>query len=105
MIQIAERSTCWINATFKDTAGAAAVPTEIWYSVYCSTNKQVVRAETQVSPDSSVSIRITPSDNAILSDSNEQEVRTVVVRAVFGGPDDQIVREFKYWVGKVPTLA
>lgn len=54
-----------------------------------------LRGDTPLTPASSVEIRLTPADNAILNGGNEQ--RRVTVVATYG-VDDQVTDEYVYMV-------
>ena len=85
-----ERTTAYLTVTFKDKAGALAVPTQVQYRIDCLTSGQAVRALSTVAPASAVEITLSADDNAIRVDSNRAEIRRVTVVASYGGNADQV---------------
>ena len=83
-----ERSTAWLTVSFKDKAGALAAPASANYRVDCLTTGTAIRAETALTPASSIEITLTPGDNAIVAAANVRETRRVTIKAAYGAADE-----------------
>jgi hypothetical protein len=92
-----EASTGYLNIALLDKNGDPAIPTTLSYSIQCLTNGQEVRASTALTPGTTAEITVTPSDNAIIDDSNAYETRRIIVTAVYGA-DDELVSYYDYTV-------
>lgn len=92
-----EGSAAELTVTFKDKDGQPEAPASLTYRVDCLTNNQQVRGDTALSPAATVTIQLTPSDNAIIDQNNAKEKRLVTVKANFGA-DDADNREYTYEV-------
>lgn len=82
-----EGTTIELTATFKDFDDLPAVPATVTYRIDCLTSGTVVKADTPVTPASSVVLTIGASDNAIQDDTNASERKQVTVKATYGGSD------------------
>jgi hypothetical protein len=78
------------------STAAAATPTTIHYRIDCKTTGRTVAESTSVSAASNFTIAVTGTHNAILNDSNEQEVKQLTV-TVDSGLSTQH-REAVVWV-------
>lgn len=97
MQRINEKSTSYLNVSFRDKEGALAVPTSISYRIDCVTTGTAVLAPTALAAASEVEITITPTQNAIVTSSNATEQKRVTVTAVYGA-SDQVTSQFDYLV-------
>lgn len=93
-----EGQSATITITFQDDDGTIVTPTTARYRIDCLTTKQEVRDWTTITPASTVTIAITPSDNAIISDRNDTERKQMVIQTDHG-TDDQAV-EYSEWTVK-----
>lgn len=87
MSTVKEGSTAYLTATFKDKAGTLAAPTSLSYRIDCMATGQVVRADTSLTPATSVEIVLTPAEMAILAAGNTHETKRVTVKAGYGASD------------------
>jgi hypothetical protein len=98
MDRINEDSKHNVRVTFKDEDGRPYVPTTIHYRIDCDTTKQQVLGVTEFTPvGSSVTIPVTPSQNAIIKDANKRELKTMKVFADYG-TDDQVTEVVQWYV-------
>lgn len=88
-------STAYLEVTFLDKAGVAAVPGAVDYRIDCYNTGASVRATTSIAPAATVEITLTPTDNTLVSPAHATELRTVTVRAHYGA-DDQVVADYAY---------
>lgn len=88
LAEINERSTGWLRVSFFDATGAAVAPDSVTYRIDDYPSGTSIRAETSLTPFSSVEIRLTPDDMRIFDSSRESEEREVTVRASFGAGDE-----------------
>ncbi len=86
---VAEKTTCWITAAFTDRNGDASIPTSLTYRIDDQESGTAIKAETSVTPASSVDIKVSPTENRILNSANEYETREVTIHAEFGVDDEQ----------------
>lgn len=92
-----EGSTSELTVEFKDKDGQPAAPATLTYRVDCLTNDQEVRGDTVLTPAATVTIKLTPTDNAIIDQGNDVEERLVTVKAGYGA-DDAENRDYRYAV-------
>lgn len=97
METVNERSTAYLQMTFKDKVGAAQTPTSISYRIDDKDTGAEIKPETSVSPASMVEIVLAPEDNRILNNVGRNEWRRVTVKAPYGA-SDQVTGEFVYRV-------
>lgn len=78
-----------LTVTFRDENDALAAPTSIRYRIDDEKDGESTEVLdwTSVAAASSVDISITSSQNAILNDDDEDEIRTVTVEATHGAGD------------------
>lgn len=106
MNQINEKSTGYVTVTFRDKAGAAAMPTAVTYRIDCLTTGQQVRDWTATAPAAAVELVITPAENAILVDANSREQRRITVVAAYGpGDADQCTADVDYLVANLKFVS
>lgn len=80
-----ERSQIVVGARFRDRATADEVtPTNVQYRLDCLTTGQSILDWTSVTPGETVSITVTPTQNAIVSDCNAHERKQLTVAADYG---------------------
>lgn len=96
MKQISERSTAYLTVAFLDADNNPQTPAAITCRIDDVGSGQEVRPASAVAPASAVTITISPTENAILSD-NLRERRRVTVVAVYG-TGDQVTGEYIYEV-------
>ena len=92
-----ENSTSYVTVVPKDKDGVAATPATLVYQIDCVTTGTNMKAETALTPGTSVEITITPTENAINDQNNSHEERVVTVTAGYGA-SDQVIEEFDYLV-------
>lgn len=81
----------------------ASAPSTVHYRIDCLTTCRTVRDVTSVSPAAAVEIAITASDNAILCDGDEREVKQLTVIADKGA-DAQAVGAVRWTVENLKGL-
>lgn len=92
--RVNERSRHEITATFTDAAGDPVDP-PARYRIDDATNGESVRADTPITvTGGQATIVLTPDDNAMLDESNAEELRVVTVTANPGTDDEynQVIR-------------
>ena len=92
-----ENSTSYVTAVPKDADGVAALPASMVYQIDCVTTGTAIKAETALTPGTSVEIEIDAADNAIISQTNAVERRQVTVTAGYG-INDQVIEVYEYRV-------
>jgi len=97
MEQVNERSTAYLTVTFKDKAGAAQQPTTASYRIDDVATGTQIRADTDLTPGTSVEITLTPVDNAVVSPRLEVEKHVVTVTGTYG-EDDAVRAQYVYEV-------
>lgn len=97
MEQVNERSTAYLTVTFKDKAGAAQQPTAASYRIDDVATGTEIRADTPLTPGTSVEITLTTADNAILSPRLEVEKHVVTVTGTYG-ENDAVRAQYVYEV-------
>jgi hypothetical protein len=85
---VTEHSTCWLTLTFFNALGVAAVPAHVTYRIDDQASETEILDDTSLTPASSISVKLTPTDNRILNDTNESEYREVTVHAGFDASDE-----------------
>lgn len=106
MDTIYEKSTCVITVSFKDETGAAVTPTQAWYSLYCETNASEILAETELTGlGTTKDIEVTPTRNAIISDSNLNEVKLLTVRFTYNAGARQGTGKYRYQVENLKKIS
>lgn len=81
MPTINERSRLPITIKFADGSWVPTAPNVARYRIDCVTTGQVIQDWLDLTPASSVSIVVTPTQNAIISDSNSYEKKVMAVEA------------------------
>lgn len=80
-----ERSQIVVGARFRDRALADEVtPTNVKYRLDCLTTGQPIADWTSVTPGETVSITVTPTQNAIVNACNRYERKQLMVAADYG---------------------
>jgi hypothetical protein len=95
--KVNENSTSYITVNPKDKDGVAATPATLAYWIDCKTTGTSMKAETALTPGTSVEITIDADENAINDQANPVEVREVTVKAGYGS-SDQVIEVFPYEV-------
>ena len=93
--EVNEKSKAYLTVSFYDKNGDPDTPLTVKYNVYCLTNGQELRADTSLTPNETVEIELTPSDNVIIDSNNDIEKRLVTVKANYG-TNDEVNEEFRY---------
>ena len=94
---VKERTTSYLTVEFKDKAGSLVAPASVLYSVYCMTNAQQLRADTALSPGSTIEITLNATDNAIVNAASSRERRRVTIKAAYG-TNDELNDQYEYYV-------
>ena len=92
-----EGSTAYLEISFYDKDNNAATPSTVTYRIDDLNSGAEIRADTSVSPASSVEITLTPDDNKILDTTSAYEKRLVTIKTTFG-TDDGMNEEYTYLV-------
>ena len=92
-----ERTTAYLVLTFKDKDGNLVTPQSITYNIHCLTNNIEIRGNTSVTPDTSVEITITPTENRIIDPNNKYERRLITVVATYN-INDEATAQYEYRV-------
>lgn len=87
-VEVKERTTTYLTATFKDKAGAAQAPATAKYRIDCLTTGVAIRAETALAPAGAVEITLTKDDTRIVNAQNVREIRRVTVMASYSATDE-----------------
>jgi hypothetical protein len=85
---INERSSAYIEVSFFDKNGVAAVPTTITYSTKCLTTGTAIKTNITVPPASKVTINLDALDSVIQVASNPQEDKALTIKASYGLNDE-----------------
>ena len=94
MNSVNEKSTAYVEATFKDKDGVNAAPTAARYRIDCVTTGTAVKGWTAISSPGEVEeITIKPDDVAIITDGNAEEIKRVTVEATYG-TDDSVYEQY-----------
>jgi len=100
-----EKTTAIIMASFKDENGAAVVPTQAWYSLYCETMSTEILAETELtSLGSSKDIEITPTQNRIIMAVNSSEIKVLTIRFTYNAGAKQGTGQYRYAVANLQKI-
>lgn len=99
-----EGSTAYVTATFRNKAGAVALPTAVTYRIDCITSGQQVRNTTTAEAATSVEITLTPADNVILDPRRNRELRRVTVTGTYG-ESDAVREQYDYWVRNLSQVS
>lgn len=97
MAVVNEKNTAYLTVTFLDKDGAQEAPTSISYRIDDEESGSAILAPTAVTPGASVTITITPAQNAILDASKAQEAKLVTITGVYSA-SDQVTHEYRYQV-------
>ncbi len=88
--EVNENSTRYLDVTFRDENNALAAPNSVQYRVDCITTGTAVKALTTVNaPSSSLRITLTKAETAIITDTNNQELKRVSIIAEYGAGDEE----------------
>ncbi len=80
-----ERSQITVGARFRDRALADEVtPTNVKYRLDCLTTGQSIADWTSVTPGETVSVTVTPTQNAIVNGCNTHERKQLMIAADYG---------------------
>jgi hypothetical protein len=86
--EVNERSAARLTASFYDFDDALSAPSSITYAVYDLDTGTELRANTAVSPASTVTITLDSTDTQIIDDAKPVEVHFVVIKAVYAAGDE-----------------
>jgi hypothetical protein len=95
--QYQDRTAGQVIVTFRDAAKALANPVTASYRIDCVTTGLTVHATTSLTAASQITIDLTSDDNAIISSSNQAELKKITVNATFS-VSDEIHEEAHYLV-------
>lgn len=104
MKPVNERSRLQITMQFQDAAWALQVPTNIRYRIDDLTNCQVIQDWIDVTPASSVTVIVTPTQNAIIASCNRTERKELTVEANYG-LDTQFTDTFDWQVRNIKGIS
>jgi len=88
MAEVNERSAARLTVDFYDFDNALSAPTSITYAVYVEGTEFELRADTAVSPASSVTIVLDSTDTQIVDDSKGRETHCVLIKATYSAGDE-----------------
>ncbi len=100
---INEGTTCYLNVSFLDKTGAAAMPSTVAYRIDCLSTGTSVRATTSVTPGTTVEIVLSAADNAILANL-PFERRRVTVEATYSG-SQAVKNQYDYQVRNLSAVS
>ena len=88
LYELNEGQTGWFDVSFWDTDEVTpAVPTSVSYEVHDLGTGNEVKASTALSPASTVTITLAPTETVILNDKRRFETRRITITALFGAGD------------------
>ena len=95
-----EKSTASVVVKPYDKDGNAATPNSMTYRIDCLTSGNSVKTETILTPATSVTITITPTENAMQVATNDYEIKEVTVTSEFNPTPgvDTLIETHKYRV-------
>lgn len=98
MDRVKEKSTAYLTVTFRDKAGAAQAPASAKYRIDDVTSGIEMLADTDITAVAgTVELTLPPSVNALVNGANPNELRRVIVVALYGA-DDAVRDEYLYEV-------
>jgi hypothetical protein len=97
MEHVNERSTAYLSVTFRDKDSVEQAPSAVTYRVDDVDSGAEIRESTSIAAAGTVQITLTPSDNVIVGENHEKELRRVTVEATYGA-DDAVREQFLYAV-------
>ncbi len=92
-------STAYLIVSFYDEEGALLTPTSVTYRIDDEEGNQI-RGNTAVTPDSTVTIELTKSDNKLTSPADRINVVTILASWESGAK--QIISEYRYKILYLP---
>lgn len=101
--QVNEQTTAYLSITFRDKTGAVQAPVSVSYRIDDVSSGRAVREDTEVAPNGTVEIVLTPSDNTMIDPLLPREQRRVTIVARYGN-DDGIRSHFVYLVNNLPGV-
>ena len=81
MKQVHEESAAELDWELRDFDGTLVVPTSLAYQIHDIGSDTEVKAETSLTPGSTGTISLTPTDNTLVSQDNTSELRLVTLIA------------------------
>lgn len=97
MKQYNEQTSGQVAVTFRDSSGTLATPTSVSYRIDCLTTGASVRASAALTPASSITIGLTPSDTTIVGANNAYEIKSITVTSAYAGSEGA-TQEMQYSV-------
>lgn len=88
MAVVTERTTCYLNVSFKDKAGCPQAPVSCTWKAHDLESGKELQAETPIAPAGTVEIEIPPAVNVIQVHAKPYEIRLITIRAVYGAADE-----------------
>lgn len=106
MTPVNEKSTSYVSVSFRDKAGALAVPTAITYRIDNLSDGAQIKPWTAITPASAVEVRIAPAENILLDPAKNEETRRLTFVATYS-PDasDQLATEHDYVLRRIRFLS
>ena len=96
--EVNENTSAFMTIVPKDTAGDAVTPTSMSYRIDCETTGTAIKAETSLTPGTSVAVTVTPTENRIITAANVEEIRVMTVECVYSSGTDEIQEQFRWRV-------
>lgn len=100
MFTVNEGSTCYLKVDFYDESGKALSPSSVSYRIDDLETGTSILASTSVAPASSITITISPSDNAMVNSGLSTETHRITVQAPFRY-HEQINGQYDYQVANL----
>jgi hypothetical protein len=83
-------STLWVTATFTDKDGAAMTPASVAYEIVCLTTDTTINDSGTATPGTTSEIEVTDTENALITATNSQEKRRMIVTATDSNGDKAV---------------
>ena len=96
--EVNENTSAFMTIVPKDKSGSAVTPTSMSYRIDCETTGTAIKAETSLTPGTSVALTVTPTENRIITASNVEEIRVLTVQCVYSAATDEIQEQFRWRV-------
>lgn len=96
--EVNENTSAFMTIVPKNTSGVAATPDSMSYRIDCETTGTAIKAETSLTPGTSVAVTVTPTENRIITSSNVEEIRCLTVKCVYTTSTDEIQEQLRWRV-------
>jgi len=97
LTDVNEGTTAYLTVAFLDADGVAALPTAVTWQCHDIQTGEELKAETAVTPGTSVEITIPPSVNTLVNQGSRRETHRITVRGTYGD-DDQVTGKYDFVV-------